>query len=149
MILESMSNTASVEAIHPLFKQAFDYIKANDLKSAAPGKIVLEEGKLFIIVSESNGKKKEDTPLESHIKFIDIQIPIIGSEWMGWLPLSECKSPVDSYNPDRDITFFKDKPSTYINVESDHFVVFFPEDGHAPSIGEGIIKKIIVKVAVL
>lgn len=143
-----MSNVAQIEAIHPLFKTAFDYIKANDLVNAAPGKIILEEGKLFIVVSEANGKNLEDAVMESHNKFIDIQIPVVGTETMGWMPIEECILPKGPYNSEKDLTLFDDVPSVYIPVESGNFVVFFPSDGHAPGIGDGVIKKLIVKVAV-
>jgi beta-galactosidase beta subunit len=36
-----------------------------------------------------------------------------------------------------------------VNVQPGEFVIFSPEDGHAPLIGEGATKKIILKVAVL
>lgn len=149
MILESMSNVALVETIHPLFKKAFDYIQSNDMMNVAPGKIVLEEDKLFIIVSESNGKNLEDAVIESHNKFIDIQIPIVGTEIMGWMPIVACAQPKDSYDAERDLTFFDDIPSVYVPVECGNFIVFFPSDGHAPGIGDGFIKKLVVKVAVL
>ena len=30
MILDSLNNTEKVECLHPLFKKAFDYVKATD-----------------------------------------------------------------------------------------------------------------------
>ncbi len=148
MILDSLKNTAAVEKIHPLFKQAFDYIKANDLSKVAPGKIELDGANLFISVAEITGKTQEAARIETHNKYIDIQIPVVGVETMGWLAGEYCKNTTDGYNAEKDITFFTDKPSTYVKVQPGEFIVFFPEDGHAPAIGEGFIKKLIVKVLV-
>ncbi len=148
MILDSLKNTAAAEKLHPLFKQAFDYIKANDLSQVAPGKIELDGANLFISVAEITGKTQEAAKMETHNKYIDIQIPIVGVETMGWLAGENCKNPIDGYNAEKDITFFTDKPSTYVQVQPGEFAIFFPEDGHAPAIGEGFIKKLIVKVLV-
>ena len=30
MILDSLNNTEKIECLHPLFKQAFDYLKSTD-----------------------------------------------------------------------------------------------------------------------
>ena len=45
--------------------------------------------------------------------------------------------------------FFNDAPSTYFTILPGEFAIFFPGDGHAPLIGEGETKKIIIKVAVM
>ena len=34
MIVSNLQNSARVESLHPLFKQLFDYVKANDLLNA-------------------------------------------------------------------------------------------------------------------
>lgn len=48
MILNSLKDSASVESLHPLFKKAFDYIKATDFSKVPAGKIVLDGDKLYI-----------------------------------------------------------------------------------------------------
>jgi beta-galactosidase beta subunit len=34
----------------------------------------------------------------------------------------------------------------YFELTDNQFAIFFPEDVHAPMIGEGVIKKLVVKV---
>jgi YhcH/YjgK/YiaL family protein len=148
MVLESITNTANIEKLHPSFAKAFNYIKSQDFISMEPCKIELDDKNLFIIVSESTGKDIDEVKMETHNKYIDIQIPIIGTETMGWIAKNNLKNELSPYNPDKDITFYTDKPAAYIVVNSGDFAIFFPEDGHAPGIGEGVIKKIIVKVAI-
>lgn len=48
--------------------------------------------------------------------------------------------------PGKDIRFFDDEPETFYTLRPGQFTIFFPEDGHAPMIGEGNVRKIIVKV---
>lgn len=148
MILDSIANSGAYESLHPDFKKAFDYIKANDFTHTAPTKICLEEDKLYVIIAELAGKQREEALIETHIKFIDIQIPIVGTETMGWIRKSSCKKETAPYNEEKDITFYEDRPTSYFDVVNGDFVIFFPEDGHAPGIGDGAIKKIIIKIAV-
>ena len=37
-------------------------------------------------------------------------------------------------------------PQTYYTLLPGQFTVLFPDDGHAPMVGEGHVRKIIVKV---
>ncbi|CDA20792.1 putative uncharacterized protein [Bacteroides sp. CAG:144] len=148
MILNSLKDSASVESLHPLFKKAFDYIKATDFSKVPAGKIVLDGDKLYISVAEPTGKTKEAARMETHDKYIDIQMPLTAVETMGWKATNELKEPIAPYNPEKDITFFADKPTTYIDVQPGEFAIFFPEDGHAPGIAEGNFRKVIVKVKI-
>lgn len=148
MIFDSLQNSHRYEAMHPLFKKAFDYLKNNDLSQAAPGKIVLDGERLYINVSELHGKKAEDAKLELHRKYIDIQIVFSGNEAMGWCTDSHCQTEIAPYSDEKDIVYFEDTPTTYVHVKPGEFVIFFPEDGHAPCVGEGAIKKAIVKVLI-
>lgn len=148
MILDSLKNYEKYLLLNPLFKQAFDYIIKNDLSAFEPGKIVLDGEKLFISIMEIEGKTQEAAKLESHKKYIDIQYIISGIETMGWACIDNCTNEVSPYNPEKDITFFTNESGTYFDVNPGDFVIFFPEDGHAPAIGKGFIKKAVVKVLV-
>ncbi|HEX6333121.1 MAG TPA: YhcH/YjgK/YiaL family protein, partial [Flavisolibacter sp.] len=68
-----------------------------------------------------------------------------GSEALGWKPRSSCFEPM-GYNEEKDVTFFNDTPDTYFNLREGQFAIFFPGDVHAPGIGEGIIRKLVIKV---
>jgi len=148
MILDSLKNAGQYHSLNPLFKQAFEFLEKNDILNFEPGKTIIDSDKLFISVMEIDGKTPETAKLETHNKYIDIQIVLKGNETMGWLDIDNCKNAVDQYNPEKDITFFKDQPSTYFTLRPGDFVIFFPEDGHAPAIGEGFIKKAVIKVLV-
>ena len=148
MILDSLKNAASTLALNPLFKQAFEFIQKNDLSKMELGKTILDGDKLFISVMEIDGKLPEAAKMESHVKYIDIQVVLSGVETMGWTAIEHCTNEIDPYNVEKDLQFFTDKPSTYITVHPGEFAIFFPEDGHAPGIGNGPIKKAVVKVLV-
>jgi YhcH/YjgK/YiaL family protein len=94
------------------------------------------------------GKSKDAAKMETHNKYIDIQMPLTTTETMGWKATKELKKITQPYNEEKDITFFADTPTTYIQVQPGEFAIFFPEDGHAPGIAEGNFKKVIVKVRI-
>lgn len=52
------------------------------------------------------------------------------------------------YEKENDCVLFSDIPEVFFTLKPGQFAVVFPEDAHAPAIGEGIIKKAIVKIKV-
>jgi YhcH/YjgK/YiaL family protein len=148
MILDSLKNSALYEGLHPRFKAAFDFVKNTDFSKLEPGKIQIDGKNLFVNFAEGNGKTPEVAKMETHLDYIDIQIPFTSVETMGYIPTVDLKDPMDAYNAEKDITFFKDKATTFVTVLPGQFAIFFPEDGHQPGIGEGPFRKIIVKVKV-
>jgi len=109
---------------------------------------MLDGDHLFISLVELDGKKPEAAKMEAHKKYIDIQIVLSGQETMGWTAIENCKNEINPYNAENDIVFYTDKPTTYVTVNPGEFAIFFPEDGHAPAISDGRIKKAIVKVLI-
>ena len=135
-------------ALHPLFPRAFDYIRNTDLKSLAPGIYHIVGDDLFAIVEHVSARTRAEAKLECHRRYIDIQLVLEGVDEMGWKTLTDCHNPVDDYSAEKDIRFFNDTPATWIATPPDAFCIFFPEDAHAPLVGEGMIRKVIFKIAV-
>lgn len=149
MIIDSLENLSKYSSIHPLFAQAFEYIRTTDLNAIEVGKYDIAEG-LKSIVSNKNGMTAEESSakFECHNKNIDIQICIRGNETLGWKSRSSCKSERDPYNDEKDVLFYTDKPDMFFQLTDNQFAIFFPEDVHAPMIGEGEIKKMVIKVKI-
>lgn len=148
MILDSLQNSEKYNSVHPRFKQAFDYLKSNDLAALPVGKIELAGSDLVVNVVDNTGKPEAAAKMETHNNFIDIQIPVGKAERMGWKAICDLTETTDAYNPEKDLTFYADKATSFVDVQPYQFVVFFPEDGHQPGIAEGVYRKIIVKVRV-
>lgn len=148
MILDSLNNTEKVERLHPLFKKAFDYIKETDFSKVEDGKYELDGSRLFVSVVSLTGKDKNDAAIETHKKYIDIQLPLLGVEKIGWKSGCELQEESIPYDEAKDIAFYVDRPTAYTKIYPGQFAVYFPEDGHAPGIGEGNIRKVIIKVQV-
>lgn len=146
MIIDTLENTEKYIDLHPLFRKAFEYIKIQNLKAMEVGKYPIIGADLHASVSQKEGVKKEDAKFEAHNHFIDIQVCPVGSEMLGWKPRSQCKDIKVAYDPEKDVAFFNDQPDTYFQLHEGQFAIFYPEDVHAPMIGEGEIKKLVVKV---
>lgn len=146
MILDNLKNAEKYYVQHPLFKEAFEYINSVDFLHTEPGKIELKGKDLFVIVSDSDMKTGTDAKIEVHNKYIDIQLPINKAESYGWISRNSLKEAKASFDEERDIQFFEDQNSTVLTAIPGDFVIFFPSDGHAPCIGEGKIRKVVVKI---
>lgn len=150
MILDTIKNAPKYFSVHPLFEKAFEYITSTDLADTADGKYEIDSDKLKAIISNKNGMTAEESvaKFECHDKHIDIQLCIKGKETMGWKPRENCQSQKGAYNAEKDVVFYGDAPDMYFQLNDGQFVIFFPEDVHAPMIGEGPIKKLVIKVKI-
>ena len=149
MIIDTLANASKYTSLNPLFAQAFDYIQKQDLANLPVGVSDIGEG-LKMIVSVANGKTQAVSleKFECHDKNIDIQICVSGLETIGWKPREKCVQPNGDYNPEKDVRFFNDSPDMYFQLTDNQFGIFYPEDVHAPMIGEGEIRKIVIKVKI-
>lgn len=150
MIIDSLSNAEKYFCVHPLFAKAFEYIKLLNINAIKDGNYEIISDELRAIVSNKRGKTMEEaiSKFECHDKNIDIQLCINGQEQIGWKPRRTCTLQKGEYNPEKDVTFYKDAPDMYFQLTNRQFAIFFPEDVHAPMIGEGWIKKIVIKVKI-
>lgn len=146
MVHDSLKNYQSAVGLHPLFQKAFDFILQTDFSKLKDGKHEIEGDKLFAAISTIDGKTKEKATLETHNRYIDIQIPLSGIETIGWKAGDLLQKTSIPYSEGKDITFFHDKPTSYSTIHPGEFTIYFPEDGHAPGIGEGEIRKVVLKI---
>lgn len=149
MIVDSLNNASVYSSLHPLFSKAFDFIRNNDIYSLEDGTIAIADG-LKLIVSTKQGKTKTDSlaKFECHDQNIDIQICAKGIETIGWKPREKCTNPNGEYNSEKDVRFFNDAPDMFFQLIENQFVIFYPNDVHAPLIGDEVIKKLVFKVKI-
>ncbi len=147
MILDSISNIDKYVSLHPRFAKAFEFVKSINLDTLEAGQKFEIDGKdIHAAVSAKEGYEADDAKFEAHDHHFDIQICPSGNETIGWSPRDTVKEIKTPYNEEKDVTFFADKPSTYFQLKTGQFAIFYPEDVHAPMIGEGEVKKLVVKI---
>lgn len=133
-------------SLHKNFEKVFRYISRMDFDNLQPSTIVIDED-AYLKVDEVALRKQEDAKLEVHDQYIDVQIAIGNSEQIGYAFRRNCKELLKE-DKTNDITFFNDELSFTFCLPKGSFAIFFPEDAHAPIIGEGKTVKIIAKVKI-
>ena len=146
MIIDTLDNLGKYVGLNPLFADVMEFLKQNDLSTMDEGKHPIKGADLFVNIQMAKGRSREAAVLESHVRMIDIQLPLDADETFGYSPV--CDLPDYEYNPEKDMTKYGDTPSqTYVTVKPGQMAIFFPQDGHAPCISEKEeIKKAIFKV---
>mgnify|MGYP001396388101 FL=1 len=148
MILDVLEHAHCYLALNKGFAGAMEFLLRPDLKELPIGKYEIDGDRVYAMVSKDPGRRREDALLETHERYIDIQLVLAGTDDMGWKPKSLCRQPSGEYDRRNDIQFFADEPDAWLSVRSGAFVVFFPEDAHMPLISSGRLHKVVVKVAV-
>jgi YhcH/YjgK/YiaL family protein len=148
MILDILENAHRYLPLHKGFAKAVDFLLRSNLKKLPVGKYDIDGESVYAMVSRDSGRRKEDALLETHEKYIDIQLVLAGTDTMGWKPKSLCKKPTSAYDEGEDIQYFADEPDTWVATKSGAFVIFFPEDAHMPLISSEQLHKVVVKIAV-
>lgn len=148
MIIGDIKYSSRYESLHPLFKKAFEVAKNTDWFATELGKKEIDGEKLFIINSNPECLSKENQVLEYHKKYLDIHILLEGEETIGWKSLDDCQNEKKAFDTTDDYGLYSDTPTCYATLKVGQFAIVYPEDAHAPIIGEGKIRKLVVKIMV-
>jgi len=150
MVIDKLSEINKYACLHPRFAKAIDYIVTNNLLIAEPGTLLVDGEDIKAIIMEGNCLPAEESlaGFECHNTYIDIQIVLKGKESVGWRARTSCSMPKCEYSEEKDVLFYADAPTLFFELQAGMFSIYFPEDVHAPMIGEGAIKKVVMKVRV-
>jgi biofilm protein TabA len=148
MVLDALPQLKRYLDLHPAFRIAADAIVSHDLVTLAPDRYEIDGPRVYLSVDHTEARGRSQARLESHRRYVDIQVSIVGHEEIGWKPVSECHAPTGAFDEQQDIQFYEDLPTTWLAVPPGYFAIFFPQDAHAPLAGTGLLKKAIFKIAV-
>lgn len=147
MILDTIDNLGKYISLNPNFAKALEFLQNCNLQELPLGRNEICGDIVFANVVEIKGKSKEESQIEIHRKYIDIHVPLSGDEVVGYTPLTEL--PNAEFVEADDVALYPVslQARDYFNVKKGEFVIFFPQDGHAPAITSVPLKKMIIKVA--
>ena len=147
MIYDALSYLPDYLSCHRLFSKVSDFINSHNLSNIEAGKVDIGEG-VYAVISEYATEDIKNKFIECHEKYIDIQIIIDGVEQIGICDKNECKI-IGEYDKDKDLEKLEGR-TDLITLKKGYFVIFFPQDGHAPGIkmgkGGNRVKKAVFKV---
>ncbi len=146
MIVDTLENLASYIPLNPLIVEVVAFIKNHDLQTLSSGVHVISGDEAFVNIQTIKGKSEDEAVVEYHRKMIDIQVPLEGTERYGYTPLVDL--PTASFDEGKDLALLPGiRPQTVVAVRQGQFVLFTPQDGHAPCISSvASFKKAIFKI---
>ena len=136
MIIDHLKYWKTYTGVHPLFETAVNF--ALSVKDQQPGRYdcdQLEPGAVYALVQEGSTQSVEDGKMESHCRYLDVQIMLDGAEvcYYDQTDNLECTEP---YDENKDVFFYRTdiEPETTqrLVITSGMFYVLFPQDGHLP-----------------
>src|SRR5471030_3238780 len=106
MILDKLENQNLYINQNNKFKKAFKFLVDNNLEEFVDGKYEIDSDNVYALVQSYATKNIEDTKMESHEKYIDIQYIVKGEETIIWSPINELIIE-EEYSEEKDVTFYK------------------------------------------
>ena len=151
MIVDNLKNAKQYFGLNEKLKKGFEFLLNTNLIELKDGRYEVEGNEIYANVQSLTTKQKEEKKWEVHRDYIDIQYVISGEECMGYGLLADFNDVETVYDKEKDVEFLNGEKYNFVNVYEGDFVVFYPNDVHAPmlSIKESKnIKKVIVKVKI-
>ena len=148
MILDTLENADAYNALNSGFAKAFEFLRRNDLAELDEGRHDIDGERVYAIVVKAAGRTRDVGELEAHLKYIDVQYVISGTDEMGWRARASCSQPQAEYDSKDDYQMFSDQPTSWVATVPGTFAIFFPNDPHIPLISPDQLHKAVVKVAV-
>lgn len=148
MILDEIKKLCVYGSLNPHFPKVVEYLHNTDINRLPEGRHDIDGDNAYILISQPALKNENDAAVEAHDRYIDIQVVLSGREKQGWINREQCRGVSATYNSEKDIIFYEDRPATVFDLSEGQMSIFFPWDGHAPLIGSGTVRKAVIKVAV-
>lgn len=149
MIVDSVKGFERYIHLNPRFNLVYNFLRNNDLENMNPGEYPVEgavDRDVYCKISEGDAKGMVIPPLEVHDTYIDIHFLLRGNETIGLRDRSRCNGENIPYDSEKDIAFLEEMPENFVNLSPGNIAIVFPYDAHAPLIGEGSVKKAVIKV---
>ena len=150
MIYDTLSHWTTYGKVEALEK-AFQFV--THLKpGCAIGNYPIMGGEVFAKVMSLQTKPFAEAKPEAHRSFVDLQMVLSGEEFIDVYPTHTLTTSTP-YDKESDFEFFQTPEEVAplrLKLSPGKFVIFFPQDAHAPLIttGEGPedIRKVVVKI---
>lgn len=118
------------EVIHSRVEEAVEYLtKLNITEADAENKVIVNDD-FYYSVQSYDTKDAKECKLESHRKYIDIQIMVEGRESMDLVDISKL-TVKEQYDTEKDVMFWNipDRMSRTTLTEGD-YIILYPENAH-------------------
>lgn len=149
MIFDRTKNLASYKGLSADMDRAIDYLLACDFSALPVGRQEIDGERVYMNVVELTTKAPDAVyTLEMHRRYIDIHIPLTGSEDIALA--FEGLSPLSPYDETSDCAMYSGAPTGLCTLTPGTFLLCLPQDAHQSALSgnPGPLKKAIVKIIV-
>jgi biofilm protein TabA len=150
MIADTLDNGAAYRDLPGGLRKAIEYARTHDLRALPDGKHEIDGARLFVLVQSYTTKPEAEARLETHKKYLDLQLVLEGREIMYWSPVGALE-PDGVYSEERDVAFYKGGVPGALALAEGGFAVFYPQDAHKPCCqwnGPVKVRKAVFKILV-
>lgn len=151
MFSSSIYSNENLNRYPKVLQEVITYVKENfkEIQNMENGRYEIDGDNIFMQVMDAQTQSLEERKIESHRKYIDVQVVLCGKEILGFGVANENLEIVEEIE-ERDIIFYKAlENETLIKATEGCFNIFFPDDIHRPGVlydEAMVIKKAVVKV---
>jgi len=149
MIIDRLDNFPLYLPLHPHFADVWRFLQKSDPDALPAGRHEVNEGGAFVLVSEYLTRSVDESFIECHRNYIDIQLLTRGAEGVGICSLATCREL--PYDAEKDFLKLEGRTDQF-SLTPGTFAIFFPDDGHMPMLqladGPGPVKKLVFKIPV-
>ena len=150
MIIDRIENASQYFCLGPQWKTALTAMQEYDPAKFQKGeKIQLDHG-VKLLQFEPTTKLRSDVKFEAHRKFADVMFFAGGEEKIAWKPTADLQNVTAEYTEEMEALLATvDEDALEVPMKPGMFIVFLPQDAHAPDIAIGApasARRIVIKV---
>ena len=146
MVFDSIDRAHLYYGLGQRFQQALEWIRSADVSAMESGvRMDIDGDNLFATYFDLDTLPREESKLEAHRNYADIQCLLDGTELMGYAQEGTMPA-VSDYTPD--IQFYNGDWDT-LTLHAGSFYIVWPKDLHAPRVAKGRparVRRLVVKV---
>ena len=146
MVFDTIENASLYYGLGPRFQAALEWIQAADANTMESGqRMDIDGDNLYATYFDLTTLPGEESKLEGHREYADLQYLIEGREQVGYALLGTA-APVSAYTPD--IQFYQGGWDA-LTLSPGCFYIVWPQDLHAPRVASGApeqVRRLVVKI---
>ena len=123
MIVDSIRNLEQYRGLHNNLDTVIDFLQNCDLKALADGKTIIDGERVYVNVMEADLRDAEGAEYEYHKRYADLQIDILGSEYLEWTDRAELTK---SFDETADFGLAAGDAGSGITLGNDRLAIFLP-----------------------
>lgn len=125
VILDLIENLGEYISLNPKIANGLE--KLNEVETEYHKRFYFDGGYLFF--QEGITTPIDEGTFEAHVKYLDVQIVLSGSEYVAWAPINELAVDVE-YDTEKDVVRLNGSPKAVMKIDKGMSYIFQPHDGH-------------------